>query len=65
MPRLQPGQFWGRAIGAVKVGFAPGFRDDPGTLRAAVVRGSQIAGHGKIHVLIRSVWQNEFKPRAS
>jgi hypothetical protein len=28
MPRLQPGQFWGRAIGAIKIGFAPGFRDD-------------------------------------
>ena len=38
MPRLQPGlsrrsvaktdQFGRRAIGAVKIGFAPGFRDD-------------------------------------
>jgi hypothetical protein len=28
MPRLQPGQFGGRAIGAVKIGFAPEFRDD-------------------------------------
>lgn len=40
MPRLQPGQLWGRAIGAVKIGLAPGFRDDPGALRATVIRGS-------------------------
>jgi hypothetical protein len=26
----------------------PGFRDDTGTLRAAVVSGSKFAGHGKL-----------------
>jgi hypothetical protein len=35
-------------VGAIKIGFAPGFRDDADTLRAALVSRSQCTGHGKL-----------------
>lgn len=42
----QPGR---RAIGAIEIVLTPRFRDDPRPLRAALVCGGKVGGHGEVH----------------